>query len=68
VPVVLIDAATAADCLHIDQSTIRSWVKRGKLAAQGVDHRGRKLYDWDRLTELEAEGRLSRHNSRACAA
>jgi len=61
---VLIDAPTAAACLQITPTTIRSWVNRGKLTAHGVDDRGRKLYDWDRLAQLEADGRLSPHNSR----
>lgn len=65
---VLIDAATAANRLLIDPSTIRSWVKRGKIQAQGTDYRGRKLYDWDQLAKLEADGRLSPHTRQSCAA
>jgi DNA-binding transcriptional MerR regulator len=65
---VLIDAATAADRLVIDPSTIRQWVRRGKIQSHGTDQRGRKLYDWDALARIEAEGHRSPHTRRSCAA
>jgi DNA-binding transcriptional MerR regulator len=62
----LIDTAAAAQRLGIKPGTIRQWASRGKIQAQAIDSQGRKLYDWNLLTDLERDGRRSPHNS--CAA
>lgn len=41
----LVDTQVAAVAVQRAPSTIRSWIRRGKIDAHGKDHKGRTLVD-----------------------
>ncbi|MBM4487437.1 MerR family transcriptional regulator [Rhodococcus hoagii] len=60
----LITANEAASLCGVAAATIRTWAGRGTIEAQGMDHRGRKLY---RLLDVAKAERATRERARRAA-
>jgi len=59
-PAGLVDREAAAHGLGVPVETIRTWHKRGRVHVKGYDNRGRALYAYAELVDLERELRLRR--------
>jgi hypothetical protein len=53
--VVVLSAALSKLGQTVNESTVRSWVMRGRLAAHGVDHRGRPTFRVGDVMDLTTE-------------